>query len=159
MKFVLGVLALLCVWILLMESVSLGTIASGLVFSVFTWLFCNSALPLGKISNVSVIKLAMYPFYLIGQVYLAGFYVVKLVFTQAQVEILPVTTHLTNESLRTILVDSITLTPGSIMVQPSGKQFTILWLKGKAEAHFTQEEKEEAIKGKLERWLIKAQKE
>lgn len=155
---VLGVLALLCVWILLMESVSVLTLVSGLVFSILTLWFCGSALPLGKISSVNFFKLAMYPLFLIGQVYLAGFYVIKLIFTEASIGVVQVKTDITNESLRVILQDSLTLTPGSILIKPDGNRFTVLWLKGKAEEGLQGDEIGDAIKGKMEDWLIKAQK-
>ena len=152
------ILALMCVWVLLMESISLGTLISGFIFSVLTAAFCNSALPLGKITNVNFFKLDMYPLYLLGQVYVAGFHVIKLIFTGAQAEIIQVKTDITNESLRILLVDSVTLTPGSVLIKLDGDHFTLLWLKGSGDENMTEEERDYAIKGKLEKWLIAAQK-
>ena len=159
MKFsnVFGIIALLCVWILLMESVSMGTILSGIIFSVLTLLFCNSTLPLGEIDNIKFYKLALYPLYLVGQVYMAGFYVVKLIFTHADVEVVKVKTQLKSEPLRIMLADSLTLTPGSTLIKLKDKNLTVLWLKGKADAGLTKAEKETAIKGSLEKWLLRAE--
>jgi len=141
-----------------MESVSLGTLISGFVFSVLTYIFCSNALPLGKVTNVNFFKLAMYPLFLLGQVYVAGFHVIKLIFTGAQAEIIQVKTDITSEPLRILLVDSVTLTPGSVLIKLDGNEFTLLWLKGPGDESMTEEERDYAIKGKLEKWLIAAQK-
>jgi len=111
-----------------------------------------------KITNVRFYKLAMYPLFLIWQVYVAGFHVIKLIFTGAQAEIIQVKTEIENESLRIILVDSVTLTPGSVLVKLDGDEFTLLWLKGKGDDELTDKERDYAIKGRLEKWLIRAQK-
>ena len=155
---ILIVLTLTCVWILLREDFLISTIVLGLVFSILTVIFCNMTLPLGKIRNVKAHKLALYPLFLIGQVYMAGFHVIKLIFTGATAEIVQVKTKIENESLRILLVDSVTLTPGSVLIKLEDNEFTLLWLKGKSDELLTPEQRDEAIKGKLERWLIKAQK-
>jgi len=155
---VLIVLALTCVWILLREDFTVATILSGLFFSAVTLFLCNKALPMGKVTNVKFSKLAMYPLFLIGQVYVAGFHVIKLIFTGASAEIIQVKTDIENESLRILLVDSVTLTPGSVLIKLEGNAFTLLWLKGKGDAALSAEERDTLIKGRLEKWLIKAQK-
>ena len=152
-------LALTCVWILLREDFTIITIVLGLIFSIITLIFCNMALPVGKVRNIKAHKLVMYPFFLIGQVYLAGFHVIKLIFTGATAEIVQVKTNIENESLRILLVDSVTLTPGSVLIKLEGDEFTLLWLKGKGDELLTPEQRDDAIKGKLERWLITAQKQ
>lgn len=152
------VLALTCVWILLLESFSVATIVSGLIISAATLFFCKHALPMDKISNVRFYKLAMYPLFLIGQVYMAGFHVIKLIFTGAKAEIIQVKTEIDSESLRIILVDSVTLTPGSVLIKLDGNEFTLLWLRGKGDDALSDEERDYAIKGRLEEWLIRAQK-
>ena len=159
MKFgnILLVLALTCVWILLREDATVATILSGLFFSAATLLFCNKALPMGKVSNVRFSKLALYPLFLIGQVYAAGFHVIKLIFTGASAEIIQVKTDIKNESLKILLVDSVTLTPGSVLIKMDDDEFTLLWLKGKGDDGLSLQARDEAIKGKLEKWLIKAQ--
>lgn len=151
------ILALTCVWILLREEFNGATILSGLIFAVLTHFFCSWALPPDKMNDANFFKLATYPLYLIGQVYMAGFYVVKLVFTGVDVEIVQMETDLRSESLRSILVDSITLVPGSVLIKLDGKEFTLLWLKPKGKV-ISIEERDESLKGHLERRLIKAQK-
>lgn len=160
MKFgdIFAVLALLAIWILLMESVSIVSLTSGLIFSMLTLWFCNSTLPLGKIKSVNLSKLALFPLFLIGQVYLAGFYVAKVIFLGGSVEVVDVKTNLTNESLINVLADSITLTPGSTVIRADGNRLKVLWLKDQSATNLPQAEKEDAIKGAMEAWLMKAQK-
>jgi len=155
---VLIVLALTCVWILLREDFTAATIISGFIFSVVTLIFCSKTLPTEVISNMRFGKLVTYPLFLIGQVYLAGFHVVKLVFSGADAEIVKVKTDIENETLRIILVDSVTLTPGSVLINLEGNEFTLLWLKGKGLDKLSTEERDNLIKGRLEKRLIKAQK-
>ena len=151
------VLALTCVWILLREDITVATILSGLFFSAATLLFCRKAMPIDKISDVRFSKLALYPLFLIGQVYAAGFHVIKLIFTGASAEIIQVKTDIKNESLKILLVDSVTLTPGSVLIKLEGDEFTLLWLKGKGDDKLSIKERDDIIKGKLEKWLIRAQ--
>ena len=155
---ILLVLALTCVWVLLREDFTVATVLSGLFFSAVTLIFCRRALPTDKVSNVRFSKLAMYPLFLIGQVYMAGFHVIKLIFTGASAEIIRVKTDITNESLRVLLVDSVTLTPGSVLIKLENDEFTLLWLKGKGDDALSPTERDYAIKGRLEEWLIRAQK-
>ena len=155
---VLTALALAFVWILLREDFTTVTIVSGLVFGTVAMLFCKKALPLGKVDNVRFSKLATYPLFLLGQVYLAGFHVIKLIFTGADAEIIQVKTNIENEFLRIVLVDSVTLTPGSVLIELNGNEFTLLWLKRKGDNSLTPEQRDYALKGKLEEQLLKAQK-
>ena len=154
---VFTILALTCVWVLLREEFSGAVIVSGLIFSSAAHFFCCWALPTKKVNDVQLSKLATYPLYIIGQVYMAGFSVVKLIFTGADVEIVHVDTELKNESLIAILVDSITLVPGSILVKLDGKGFLALWIKPKGK-EFSIQEQNMSIKGDLEKRLLKAQK-
>ena len=151
------ILALTCVWILLREEFSVVTVLPGLLFAAAAHFFCCRALPTNDMSDVRFMKLATYPLFLIGQVYLAGFHVIKLIFTGADAEIIQVKTNLESESLRIVLVDSVTLTPGSVLIRLEGNEFTLLWLKAKG-SNPTVEEREESLKGALERRLITAQK-
>ena len=145
------------VWIVLREDFSLVTIISGVVFSCIVLWFCAKYLPLGRISNVRFSMLAGYPFFLLGQIYVAGFYVIRLILSGAEVKVIKMRTTLKNEGLRVVLVDSITLTPGSIALDLDGDEITLLWLKDSRRS-FTNEERDELLKGALERRLHKAEK-
>ena len=65
---------------------------------------------------------------MLGQIYLSGFQVIKLVFTGASARMYSVKTSLTDESLRIILADSITLTPGSLFIDMIDDEITVMWL-------------------------------
>ena len=151
------ILALTCVWILLREEFSIETVLFGLLFATAVQFFCCRALPTNNMNDVNFFKLATYPLFLIGQVYMAGFHVIKLIFSGADAEIIQVKTNIESEALRIVLVDSVTLTPGSVLIRLDGNEFTLLWLKAKG-SNPTVEEREESLKGALERRLIKAQK-
>ena len=151
------ILALTCVWILLREDFTSTTILSGLFFAVVTHVFCRFALPPGKMNDAKFTRLVTYPLYIIGQVYVAGFYVVKMIFSGAEVEIVQMRTAIKSESLKAILVDSITLIPGSIFISLDDDGFKVLCIEVKGKK-LSQEEWEESIKGSLERRLAKAQK-
>jgi multicomponent Na+:H+ antiporter subunit E len=110
-----------------------------------------------KIENIRFTKLILYPFVLLWEVYMAGFHVIKLIFTGAEAEMIRVKTSITNETLKIILVDSVTLTPGTIHVRLEGDEFTLLWLRDKHDAALPVAARDKMIKGRLEKWLLKAQ--
>ena len=152
------IIALTIVWVILVESYSFQNIVIGFVVSVVCTYFCNKSLHLDKIASVNLIKLAGFPFYLVWQVYSAGFYVVKLIITGARVDIVEVTTELKSEYLRVLLAHSATLTPGSIALDLDGNRITALWLRGTGSDATDISDAGYAIKGQLENWLIKVDK-
>lgn len=159
LRNILIALALTCVWVLLVENISVFTVVTGLFFSVLTMLFCSKALPMDKIKNIRFSRLVFYPFVLLWEVYAAGFHVIKLIFTGAEAEIIRMKTDIQNETLKIILVDSVTLTPGTIHVRLEGDEFTLLWLRDAWDAALPVEARDKAITGRLEKWLLKAQVE
>lgn len=156
-RAVLLTIALTIVWIVLRENFYPSTIISGVAFSCAIIWFCDKYLPLGRISNVRFSRLAGYPFFLLGQVYIAGFYVIRLIMGGAEVKVIKMKTVLKNEGLKVVLVDSITLTPGSICLDLDGDEINLLWLKDSRRS-FTDGERDELLKGALERRLLKAEK-
>jgi len=74
------------------------------------------------------------------------------------VEIVEIKTTLSSLFLRTVLVNSITLVPGSVSLDLKGDIITVLWLKKKDAAPEYTENAGELIKGGMERLLLKAQK-
>ena len=151
-------LSLTLLWIILQESFYIFTILMGVVLSVVCVFICTKLLPLKKIANIKAGKLVAYIFYLIGQIYLAGFNVIKIIFTGAEVDIVDIKTNISNDTLRVILADSITLTPGTILVDMKGECMKVLWLRNRNDPY--PEEPSDldcAIKGNLESHLTKAQ--
>jgi len=150
-------LALTAIWVLLMEELSWQTIAIGMLVSMLALHFCGKFLPYEEIKNINFFKLITYPFYLVGQIYVAGFSVMRIIFKGSVIGIVTIKTNLKEEPLRIILADSITLTPGSILLELENQDLTLLWVRDK----YTPGDSETAskmLKSGLERKLAKAEK-
>ena len=153
-----SIVLLTVMWIVLRESVTLLSVATGIAISTGCVYFCHRFLPLPKTSNINPLRLAVYLFYLLGQVYVAGFLAIQIVLTDAHVQIVEVKTKITSKFLRTVLVNSITFVPGSVSLELQDDAITVLWLTKKEPGPEELERAGELIKGKLERMLLKAQK-
>ena len=160
----LTILFLTAIWVVLQESYSYQTIIIGLVLSVAGVIFVQRFVPLPEISGIRPFWLIIYPFYLLWLLYIADFAVVKTIFSKPHVEVVKIKTKLHNSALRMILVNSITLVPGSLSLDIVDDEITVLWLGEKsalpdeAETNEAKASLEEIIKGKMERVLLKAQK-
>ena len=150
-------LMLVIVWIILVEDFSVATVLVGLVVSMFCTYFFYRALPWKKVTDVDFVNLITYPFFLIGQVYVAGFYVMKVILKGGRVEVIELGTELKSEYLRALLAHSTTLTPGSVALDMKGDKMTALWLREPGEMPDISVA-DAIIKGKLEERLLKAQK-
>ena len=158
---VVVILALAVVWMILIESFSWIGILSGIAIGIGCVFFSGHYLPLAKIKGVNFNKLITYPFYLIGQVFLSATYVSKIIFKGAKTDIVEIDTNIENDSIRVMLADSVTLTPGSVILELDGEKMTVLWLRERGSPEIEDIEKSvvaEKIMGKLEKRLIKAQK-
>jgi len=141
----------------LREELSWAALITGIVISIFCIVYSGKFLPLKKIAHVSILKLFFYFFYLIGQIYVSGFYVIKVILTgKAHVDIVEVDTTLTNDTLRVLLADSITLTPGSVMLDMTDDKITVVWLRSLRDTRHV-DNPGEFIKGHLEEKLLKMQ--
>jgi len=138
-----------------MEDISWRTAAIGMFASMLCVSFSDKFLPFKEITNINFYKLAAFPFFLIGQIYMAGFYVIKLILTDAKSGIISVRTELANESLRIMLADSITLTPGSVLLELKDEFITIVCIGDKDTPDFPDTVEELR---RLENKLIQAQK-
>ena len=124
-------LALTAVWVIMMEEISWRSVAIGLMISMLAVFFTSKFLPYAEIKNVRFFKLATYPFFLIGQIYLGGIQMMKAVLKGSVVRIDTVKTDLKAEALRVILGDSVTLTPGSVLLELEGDELTFIWFHDK----------------------------
>jgi len=152
------IILLTVIWVILCEELSVPTVAAGIVISAGCTYFYQKYLPLSKITGVDFLRLAIYPFYLVGQIYIAGFHAIKLILTEAKVDIVEVKTKITNDLLRVVLANSITLTPGTVSLEQKDETITVLWLREKTGGSGDLANADELIKGKLENKLLKAQK-
>ena len=152
------ILILTVLWIVLRENVSIPTVASGIAISAACLFFCRKFLPFSKIKNLKLLRLCLYPFYVIGQIYLAGFKTIKMIITGADADIIEIKTRLSDIFLQTILSNTITLIPGSISLELKDNAITVLWLKDKSKDLQHAQNTGESIKGKLERILLKIER-
>ena len=157
-RTMVSIAVLTVVWLILREAFSVVDVVFGVVISILCLWYSQKFIPLRKLEGVSFFKLALFHFYLIWEIYASGLYVIKIIFTGANTYITTIKTSLKNEELRVILADSITLTPGSVMLDLTGDNVTTLWLRDKNE-HIRPEDADGLIKGPLEEKLLKAQKE
>jgi multicomponent Na+:H+ antiporter subunit E len=157
MRIIAAVLCLIVVWIVLTEAITLVNVLIGIVVATLTVLFTRKFLPAKIRGNFSILRLVTFPFFLIWQIYVAGFQIIKVMFTGSKISIVTLKTELKEEALRIVLVDSITLTPGSILVDLDGENVILLWIRGSKEPGDL-EYAETKLKSRLEKRLIKAQK-
>ena len=151
--YALIVLAVL--WVILLGEFSLVSIIGGFLVGGGSLYFARKMIPLKKIEGVSFLKLILYPFSLIGEIYVMGFLVIRMILTGARVDIVDVNTRLKNDVLVTILLNSITLTPGSIPLDLKDDVVTVLNLGcAKSEDAYQAVDK---LRGRFEKRLIKAQ--
>jgi len=143
---------------ILRESFSIVTAAVGVAVSTGCVLFSRKFLPLSETPKINPFRFVMYVLFLIGQVYVAGFSAIKIILTGAHVEIARVKTKVSSLFLRTVLVNSITLVPGSVSLDLKDDEITVLWLTEKTAKSAQTKSADEVILGKLERMLLKVQK-
>ena len=151
-------LALTVVWMILMEEVSWRALGVGMLTAMICMHFGNRFLPYEEIKDVNFFKLATYPLFLVGQIYVAGMQVIKVILMGYKMDVITMKTGLKNEALRIIMAESITLIPGSISLELEDDFVTAMWITTSKSPDLNQAEREEAIKGKLERRLGAAQR-
>jgi multicomponent Na+:H+ antiporter subunit E len=93
----------------------------------------------------------LYMLFLVKEIYVAGIATLGKIFTgDVHTDIITIKTELPTEFQRSILANSITLTPGTVTLDVSDQAITVLWLDAKTK---NQTLAGELIKGKLERKL------
>jgi len=101
-------------------------------------------------------RLLFYLFYLIGEIYVQGFFVIKMILSGVRVDIVEANTKLKSDFLRAVLISSVTLTPGSIPLGLEGETLTVLNLGSTKDENAYQVV--DSLRARLEKKLIKAQK-
>lgn len=156
---ILTAAALTLIWIMLSENLTIATVLTAITVSICSVFIYHLMIPSSKSKkNLKLIVLAIYPFYLIGQIYLSAFNAIKLILTGADVDIIEVKTQLTDNFLKTILANSFTLTPGTISLELKEDTISLFWLRGKKQTHQDAEKAGELTKHKLEKILLKAER-
>jgi len=152
------IILLTAIWIILRESVSILAVAAGLAISFCCVFFFHRFIPLPKSEPIRPFRLVIYVFYLLGQIYIGGIAAIGIILFGARVDIVEMKTRIRSKVLRTILVNSITLVPGSVSLDLNEDTITVLWLTRKTDGAADIKKTGELLKGKLERMLFKVQK-
>jgi len=152
------IIMLTIIWLILREEVTLWSVLTGLVFGTLCVLFCRKFLPLDKIAGVNYFWFLLYLFYLIGQMYLGALSAIRLVVKGAKADVISVNTEITNDFLRVMLANSITIVPGSVTLEIKAGRITVLSLHDKGWGMAELTEAGDRIVRRLEKRLIKAQK-
>ena len=155
-RYIFAVTAFTLIWILFTESLTWQNITVGLLVACGTLFFFAKFLPVKKITDVRFRKLILFPFYLVGQIYISGFYMIKMLLKGHEVDFVTIQTDIKSETLKTILGDAITLTPGSTLIEIIGDEMTLLWIREKGTPP-DPKIAEEKLKNKLEAFLRKAE--
>ena len=119
-------IALTFIWIILMEGFSWQNVAIGLFMSMLSMHFIGKFFDFKEIDTVKFQKLAFYPLWLVGRIYLDAIFLIRLVFSNPKWGIITHELEMKNDILTVILCDSITLTPGSVYLQRDANKITLL---------------------------------
>jgi multicomponent Na+:H+ antiporter subunit E len=155
---IIMIVVLTVVWIILRESLTVVTAVVGLAISTGCVILSRRVIPLARTERIKPLWLFIYLFYLLGQIFLGGIATIRIILFGAHVEIVKFKTQLRGKFLRTLLVNSITLVPGSVSLDLVDDTITVLWLMRKTKEPPDVENAGELLKGKLERMLIRAEK-
>lgn len=155
-SLVITAFLLTIVWIILTEELSVFNAVRGLVIGALVAFVMAKFLPALKMGNISMLHMITFPLFLVWQVYLAGFHVIKVILKGSIVGVITLDTKIDNEILRILLADSITLTPGSVLIDLNDNKLNLLWIRGKDELDNV-ETAEKNLKNRLERRLLRAQ--
>ena len=158
LNVIYAVISLTGVWIIMSGVISIPTIITGNVIAIGCVYISYKFLPSQKISRIGLFRLSLYPFFLLGQIYYSAFRVIKLIFTNASVDIVNINTKITNSFLQTILANSITIVPGSISLDLNENSITAIRLIEKKNVSKDPFVAGEMLKGSMERVLLKIQK-
>ena len=151
------IILLTAIWVILRESVTITTVLVGFAVSAGCVLFSRRLVPMKKTEPVKPLWLVVYFFYLIGRIYVGGIGAMKVIFFGAHVEIVTIKTSIKSRLLRTILVNSITLVPGSIALDLTDDVITVLWLIRDSDGPPDVCKADEQLKGRLEHILLRAE--
>ena len=167
------------VWIIIAESVEPIFLISGAFFAILCMYSMRKLLPLEPIKDICLIRLTLFPIFILGPMYQSGFYVLKLILKgkdkdkgkgkdkdkgkdakpTVEAQDVKVTTAIKTPFLRVLLANSIALTPGSLPISLDDDVIHAIWLRPFGSPHIsTLPDPGDAIKGNLENYIIKMEK-
>jgi multicomponent Na+:H+ antiporter subunit E len=156
-RLLFSIVSLTVIWIVLRENISVFDVIMGIVAGTACLLFAQRFLPSEEVDNVKFHRIITYPFWLLGQIYLSGFFVIRMIIFGARADFVPIKTKLDSNIMRVILGNSITLVPGSITLDQNKNKYTVVLMRDK-DASDPEGDMSDIVKGKLEARLIKAEK-
>jgi len=156
-RLLFSIVSLTAIWVVMRESFSLFDVAIGIAAGFACLFFSQRFLPTDDMDNVKFTRILTYPIWLLGQIYLAGFSVIKMIILGARADFVQVDTKLKSNIMRVILGNTITLVPGSITLDQDESNYTVVWMR-KKNAPDPEGDVSEAVKGKFERRLIKSER-
>jgi len=109
-----------------MEGFSWQNVAVGMFVGMLSMHLMGRFFKFEEIENVNFYKLAIYPPWLIQRIYVDAFFLLRLIIGKAKWGVMTMDLELENESLRIMLADSVTLTPGSVYLERHEKRITLL---------------------------------
>lgn len=154
-----ALVALAIVWMALAEDISWHALAMGLLIAMICFHFVAKFLPISEISGIAFFRLIFYPFWLLWQIILSGFYVARLVLTNSgKAGIVRVKARIKNTSLLMILTYSMSATPGTIVFETKDQEVRVLWLHHKTKYKNEAEVVDKMMKIPIEDKLLKVEK-
>ena len=157
-NMIFKIMLLTLAWVILTESFSIYSLAAGIAISIISVYIFDRFLPLPKIDNFSPLRFTVYLFYLFGNVYVSAIKTIILIFKDADYDTVTLKTRISNRFLKTMLANSITLTPGTISLDLKDDAISILFLFDRSKGQELSREAVEKTKLSLERILIKAER-
>ena len=146
------ILLLSILWMVLMETFDIKNALLGAVIGTTALIFTDNLLLMKsyqKSYNMNLSTLIRYIGFLIFQIYLSGLSSIRQIITgKTNVKIIDYKTSLNNELMICLLSNSITLTPGTVVIDKKGNVLKILCLNYPKE-----NEKQEIVSKKMENIL------
>lgn len=143
-------------WVILVGQLDGPTLLLGLVVGAVSLIVTERYLLEASYYDhypLDLLHLAYYGLGLILEIYKAGLSTIPIILTgKINVRVVEIETSLEDDYHRSILANSITLTPGTITLDLQDNRLTVLWLKADTPDMALAGER---IKGKLERRLQK----
>ena len=124
-------LALFAMWMLLEGRWTLEIVLTGIVLSALIYLFCWKFLDYSPRREWAVIRriprAVAYLFWLIGQIFVAGFMTMSRIWSGREVKphLVSFRTALRSDAAKVLLSQSITLTPGTLTVDQRDGRFLV----------------------------------
>ncbi len=142
-------------WMGFNEKFSWGGLVVGFLLGIMAVYFTEHHLSTSCYNctyRISPWVMTKYAFFLFYQIFYSGLLAAKIIITgKIDLGVVHITTELKDDFRRSILANSITLTPGTVTIECANGELTVLWIKCDSTEC---KEAGEMIKGSMERRLL-----